>query len=77
MNTEIARKRYKEVLRVDVTANSRGDFLATHVPFKNLYWAKKLTVEAKLFPKDQKKKYSEDEIYRRVAAPSQIGRAHV
>lgn len=70
MNTDIARNRYKEVLRVDVTANSRGDFLATHVPFKNLYLADKLTVEAKLFPKDQKKKYSEDEIYRRVAEPS-------
>ena len=37
MNIEIAKQRYKSVFRPDVINNTKGDFLATHVPMKNLY----------------------------------------
>ena len=36
MNIEVARQRYKEVFLPDVIDNSQGDFLAKHVPMKNL-----------------------------------------
>lgn len=36
MNLDIARQRYKEVFLPDVIDNSQADFLAKHVPMKNL-----------------------------------------
>lgn len=36
MNIEVARHRYKDVFLPDVIDNSQGDFLAKHVPIKNL-----------------------------------------
>ena len=69
MNTDIAPKRFKEVLRVDVITNRKSDFLASHVPFKNLHLAKKLTAQAKLSDEDQKKYFSEEEIYSLIAEP--------
>lgn len=59
MNKEIAKRRYKDVLRPDVINNSQGDFLATHVPMKNLY----LTDHAELTELDRKSSMTEEEIY--------------
>lgn len=39
MRTELVRKRYKDVLRMDSITTTQGDFLGTHVPFS------KMTVE--------------------------------
>ena len=36
MNIDVARQRYKDVFLPDVVDNSQGDFLAKHVPMKNL-----------------------------------------
>ena len=36
MNIEIALQRYKDVFLPDVIDNSQGDFLAKHVPMRNL-----------------------------------------
>lgn len=65
MNIEIARRRYKEVLRVDVITNTQGDFLATHVPFKKLY----VTRHADLVPADYNFPLSETEVYDRLITP--------
>ena len=65
MNIEIARRRYKEVLRVDVITNTQGDFLATHVPFKKLY----VTRHADLVPADYNYPLSETEVYDRLITP--------
>lgn len=69
MNTDIASKRYKEVLRVDVITNRKSDFLASHVPFKNLHLATKLTAQAKLSADDKAKNFDEEEIYGHIAVP--------
>ena len=50
MNIEVARVRYKNVFRPDVINNTQGDFLATHVPMKNLY----VTDHADITPQDKK-----------------------
>lgn len=65
MNIEIAKERYKEVLRVDVITNTQGDFLATHVPFKKLY----VTKYAELTTEDYKKPLSEKEVYDLLVTP--------
>lgn len=49
MNSEIAKKRINEVLRPDTMTTSREDFLATHVPLKNI------ELYSKFDPKDQTK----------------------
>ena len=36
MNIEVALQRYKDVFLPDVIDNSQGDFLAKHVPMRNL-----------------------------------------
>lgn len=59
MNKEIAMRRYRDVLRPDVVNNSQGDFLATHVPMKNLY----LTDHAELSDQDRKSPMTEEEVY--------------
>lgn len=37
MRSELVRQRLKDVLRVDSINSSKGDFLATHVPFKKMH----------------------------------------
>ena len=85
MNREIAMRRYRDVLRPDVINNSRGDFLATHVPMKNLY----LTDHADLAEQDRKSSMTEEEIYELVLplgeedqfvlvkGPSGAGKSHL
>ena len=36
MNSEIAKQRLSEVIRIDTITSSYGDFMATHVPFKQI-----------------------------------------
>ncbi len=59
MNIEIAKVRYKSVFRPDVINNTQGDFLATHVPMKNLY----ITDHADLTPQDRKNPLTEEEVF--------------
>ena len=65
MNIEIAKRRYKDVLRVDVITNTQSDFLATHVPAKKLY----VTRYADLKSSDYKSPLTEEEVYEQVIAP--------
>ena len=59
MNKEIAKKRCQDVFRPDVINTSKGDFLATHVPMKNLY----VTDHADVTDKERKKILSEEKVY--------------
>lgn len=59
MNIEVAKGRYKSVFRPDVINNTQGDFLATHVPMKNLY----VTDHADLTPQDRKNPLTEEEVF--------------
>ena len=59
MNKEIAENRYKTVLRMDVITNTQGDFLATHVPFKNLV----ITDHAELTRQEKQQTKTEEEAY--------------
>lgn len=59
MNIEVAKVRYKSVFRPDVINNTQGDFLATHVPMKNLY----VTDHADLTPQDRKHPLTEEEVF--------------
>ena len=36
MNSEIAKQRLSEVVRIDTITSSYGDFMATHVPFRQI-----------------------------------------
>ena len=62
MNKNIAVNRYKEVLKVDVIANTDADFLATHVPFTNIQVTERLTPDIEVYDEDKNKKYSEEEL---------------
>lgn len=59
MNIEVAKARYKSVFRPDVINNTQGDFLATHVPMKNLY----VTDHADLTSQDRKHPLTEEEVF--------------
>lgn len=59
MNLEVAKKRYKDVFLPDVIDNSQGDFLAKHMPMKNLYF----TDHAELTEQDKKRPLTEEKIY--------------
>ena len=37
MNSEIAKSRIGEVIRIDTVTSTQADFLATHVPIQNIY----------------------------------------
>lgn len=63
MNIDIARKRYMDVIRPDVMHNSKGDFLATHVPMKKLYVTEHLTDHAEVPEQDKKNPKTEEEVY--------------
>lgn len=59
MNKDIAKLRYKDVFRPDVINNSQWDFLATHVPMKNLY----VTDRAEVSDQDKRHTMTEEEVY--------------
>lgn len=63
MNIDIARKRYMDVIRPDVMHNSKGDFLATHVPMKKLYVTEHLTDHAEVPEQDKRHPKTEEEVY--------------
>ncbi len=63
MNIDIAQKRYMDVIRPDVMHNSKGDFLATHVPMKKLYVTEHLTDHAEVPEQDKKHPKTEEEVY--------------
>ena len=67
MNIEIAKQRYKSVFRPDVINNTKGDFLATHVPMKNLY----VTSHADVTLQDKKHPMTEEEVFDRFFASSE------
>lgn len=67
MNIEIAKQRYKNVFRRDVINNTQGDFLATHVPMKNLY----VTSHADVTPQDRKHPLNEEEVFERFFSSSE------
>lgn len=61
MNSNIAKQRLSEVVRIDTITSSQGDFLATHVPVKKLQLLKKYDSNTA-----SDKTYSEEEIYKNV-----------
>jgi ABC-type ATPase with predicted acetyltransferase domain len=63
MNSNIAKQRLSEVVRIDTITSSQGDFLATHVPVKKLQLLKKYDSNT---TSSSDKTYSEEEIYRNV-----------
>lgn len=67
MNIEIAKQRYKSVFRPDVINNTKGDFLATHVPMKNLYVISRADVTLQ----DKKHPMTEEEVFDRFFASSE------
>ncbi len=60
MNISIAKERLSEVIRIDTITSSYGDFLATHVPFKNIQLQK---VYGSGNPS---KAYTEEQIYKKI-----------
>ena len=44
MNSEIAKSRIGEVIRIDTVTSTQADFLATHVPVNNIHIRKSLNV---------------------------------
>lgn len=60
MNSEIAKQRLSEVVRIDTITSSYGDFMATHVPFKQIQLQKEYDASA------ASKTYTEEQIYKRV-----------
>ena len=67
MNIEIAKQRYKSVFRPDVINNTKCDFLATHVPMKNLY----VISHADVTLQDKKHPMTEEEVFDRFFASSE------
>ncbi|MCI9178960.1 MAG: ATP-binding protein [Lachnospiraceae bacterium] len=60
MNSEIAKQRLSEVVRIDTITSSYGDFMATHVPFKQIQLQKEYDVSS------ASKTYTEEQIYKKV-----------
>ncbi len=61
MNSEIAKQRISEVVRIDTITSSYGDFLATHVPLKNIQLQKEYVFNAA-----SSKTYTEEQVYKQV-----------
>lgn len=61
MNSEIAKQRLSEVVRIDTITSSYGDFMATHVPFKQIQLQKEYDENASIG-----KTCTEEEIYKRI-----------
>ena len=60
MNSEVAKQRLSEVVRIDTITSSYGDFMATHVPFKQIQLQKEYDTSA------TSKTYTEEQIYKKV-----------
>ena len=60
MNSEIAKQRLSEVVRIDTITSSFGDFMATHVPFRQIQLQKEYD------PSAASKTYTEEQIYKKV-----------
>ncbi len=60
MNLEVAKQRLSEVIRIDTITSSYGDFMATHVPFKQIQLQKEYDSSA------VSKSYTEEQIYKRI-----------
>lgn len=60
MNSEVAKQRLSEVVRIDTITSSYGDFMATHVPFKQIQLQKEYDSSA------ASKTYTEEQIYKNV-----------
>lgn len=58
MNSEIAKQRLSEVVRIDTITSSYGDFMATHVPFKQIQLQKEYDSST------ASKTYTEEQIYK-------------
>lgn len=61
MNSEIAKQRLSEVVRIDTITSSFGDFMATHVPFKQIQLQKEFGGSA-----TSGTLYTEEQVYKRV-----------
>ena len=61
MNSEIAKQRLSEVVRIDTITSSYGDFMATHVPFKQIQLQKEYDVSS-----ISSKIYTEEQIYKKI-----------
>lgn len=61
MNSDIAKQRLTEVIRIDTITSSFGDFMATHVPFKQIQ------LQREYDPSNSTgKTYTEEEIYKKI-----------
>ena len=60
MNSEVAKQRLSEVVRIDTITSSYGDFIATHVPFKRIQLQKVYELSA------ASETYTEEQIYKKV-----------
>lgn len=60
MNSEVAKQRLSEVVRIDTITSSYGDFMATHVPFKQIQLQKEYDTST------TSKTYTEEQIYNKV-----------
>lgn len=60
MNSDIAKQRLSEVVRVDTITSTYGDFMATHVPFKNIL------LQGEFDSKAASKNYTEEQIYKKI-----------
>lgn len=61
MNSEIAKQRLSEVVRIDTITSSFGDFMATHVPFKQIQLQKEYDGSVA-----SGKSYTEEQVYKRI-----------
>lgn len=61
MNSEIAKQRLSEVVRIDTITSSYGDFMATHVPFKQIQVQKKYDSGSANI-----KTYTEEQVYQKI-----------
>ena len=61
MNSEIAKQRLSEVVRIDTITSSYGDFMATHVPIKQILLQKEY--DASIV---SSKTYTEEQIYKKI-----------
>lgn len=61
MNSEIAKQRLSEVVRIDTITSFFGDFMATHVPFKQIQLQKEFNGSA-----TSGTLYTEEQVYKRV-----------
>lgn len=61
MNSEVAKGRISEVIRIDTITSSYGDFMATHVPFKQILLQKEYDAAS-----NSSKTITEEEVYKKI-----------